>query len=605
MRRFPKFRLSVAGLVLGLIAVLATVSVSIGAAASPGKSYSAVITPRTVPGATQGTFMYTVKDLDAQQALGSFRITIPSPAWNISSASIPAGWTITPGWNQLGYIEARANSNATRLGSNQSITVTFTVDSVPCGGGVFQSQAHQSNLFQGPNNEFAQTNPDSERTVTTSNTPDHFTISTAPISPAIGYKAGQAFNVTVTAVDANGQTVTCYSGQHGALSGLGISPSGKKPLPAGIETTAGVPVTFTNGVSSSPTTVTTYLAGTTQSLAYKLDNGTTAASTSSLTVAPDTFVLAFTTQPGPALQAPATIPGTTAGSSPTVHVADQYGNLAPDGTAVAMSAATFPGGVATALGGSSGAVSGGAGDATFSALSIAALGTYKLTASMPTSPGPPTPLASSPFQIVSTLSNCSGKSSCDQVLSNGNGTGYGKINTNGLFGNVVLTETLLPSTASKCASFTPIPSSNVTDLSVFGDVAASTPSFSVVIITPKSVLQADGFTQRSAASFDLCVGVKRLDGVNPKLGWKTKNGTPGPSDPDADGFSWGIAPDCTQANLVAGSGNPCVRLKTKQLSELLAYFGGTLPAGVTFQNSDLAEALEMGYPFDVRTSGGG
>jgi len=322
------------------------------------------------------------------------------------------------------------------------------------------------------------------------------------------------------------------------------------------------------------------------------------ASSTAFTVMHDTLLLSFTTQPGPALPN-TSIPGTTAGSSPVVHAADQYGNLAPDATAVTMSAATYPGGASTALGGTNSVlVSGGAGNATFTNLSIATLGTYKLTASATGS----APVASNPFSIVSTLSNCSG-STCESVLGNGNQTSYGKITkTDATFSDVVLTETFLSGSASQCGAFGSIPGTNVTDLSVFGNVSASKPSFSVILITPKSTLQAAGFTQRSAASFDICVGVKRIDGGNPQA-WTTKAGTPGAGAPDAEGFSWGIAPDCTQTGLVAG--NPCVRLKTKQRNDLLAYTGGSLPAGVTFNNSDLALVLELGYPFDVRGSTGG
>jgi hypothetical protein len=687
-------------LVTVLIAVLGAAAVSIGTAGSTGKSYWAAISPTMATGGTQQTFTYTVTDKDAQQHLGSFRISIPASTWNVTTASIssaPTGassWMVTPGWNQLGYIEATASSNTSSLGQNQSVVVTFTVASVPCGGGVFQSAAHQANLFNGPNNEFTQTNPDSARTVTTSGgSPDHFTISTSPISPATAYRAGEAFGVTVKGFDACNNLSTSYSGLHGTLSGLGVSPPPVSKTPDGLGA-----LTFASGVAT--TTATTYLKGT-QSLTYTdgttvstsltagpgatlggfdwsaqpgpaytaggtitatltaYDNwsnvkddytgshgtlsglgvspapvsksptgvgaqtfaagvanvsavdyraetthfsfsadGKSAPSSSSFTVSPDTFLLSFTKQPGPAL--PNTpIPGTTSGSSPAVHAADQYGNLAPDGTTVGMTAATFPGGTPTPFSGGTnpGSVSGGTGTATFSDLSIATLGTYKVTASLTGS----APVTSIPFSIVSVLSNCSG-TTCENVLSNGHQTSYGKITrTDALFSDVVLTTTFLPATASGCGTFSTIPGTNVTDLSVWGNVSSSKPSFSVILITPKSTLQAAGYTQRSAASFDVCVGVRRLDGSDASQ-WTTKTGTPAPTAPDSDGFSWGIAPDCTQSGLVTG--NPCVRLKTKQLNDLLAYTGGSLPAGVTFNNSDLAVVVEMGFPFDVRGSTG-
>jgi hypothetical protein len=701
MRRFSNFRLPLAVLVPVFVVVMGAAAVSMGTAASTGKSYWAVISPSVATGGTQQTFTYTVTDKDAQQQLGSFRIFIPASTWNVTTASVssaPKGassWTVSSDWNQLGYIQVLANNNAARLGKEQSVVVSFTVASVPCGGGVFQSAAHQANQFNGPNNEFAQTNPDSARTVTTSGgAPDHFTISTAPTSPATTYRAGEAFGVTVTAFDACNNQLTTYTGSHGTLSGLGTSPAPVSKGPDGLG-----PLTFASGAATA--TATTYLKGT-QSLTYT--DGATASTSltagpgaalggfgwstqpgssytaggtitaaltayddwsnvkddytgshgtlsglgvspapvskspdglgaqtftagvanvsavdyraetthfdfsadakaapasSSFTVSPDTFLLSFAKQPGPAL--PNTpIPGTTSGSSPTVHVVDQYGNLAPDGTTVTMGAATYPGGTSTpfSAGTNPGSVTGGTGNATFADLALATLGTYTLTASRTGS----APVTSNPFSIVSVLSNCSG-TTCENVLSNGNQTSYGKITkTDALFSDVVLTTTFLPASASNCGAFGAIPGTNVTDLSVFGNVSASKPSFSVILITPKSTLQAAGYTQRSAASFDVCVGVKRLDGGDPSL-WTTKAGTPPASAPDADGFSWGIAPDCTQSGLVAG--NPCVRLKTKQLNALLAYTGGSLPAGVTFNNSDLALVVEMGYPFDLRGSTGG
>ena len=697
MRRLSRSRALWAVPVL-VLAVMAAVMAASGVAASTGKSYWASISPSSAAAGAQQTFTYTVTDKDAQQALGSFRIAIPSAGWSVTAASIasaPKGassWSVTPNPNQLGYIEAKANDNASRLGKEQSVLVSFTVAAVPCGGGVFQSVAHQANQFQGPNNEFALTNPDSARTVTTAGAPDHFTISTAPISPATSYRAGEAFSVTVRALDFCNNPVTAYTGSHGNLDGLLTSPAPVSKTPDGqgalifangvatttvttyrkgaqaltyadgVSTstpslnvapgaalggfdwttqpgssyTAGgtitaaltaydnwsnvkddytgshgsltglgtspAPVsrgpsglgaqTFTSGVAS--VSAIDYLAETTH-FAFSADTKS-APSSNSFTVAPDTFVLSFTTQPGAALPTMA-IPGTTAGSSPTVRVADQYANPAPNGTQITVSAATSPGGTSTAFSAGTNPRGVSGGSATFDDLKIGTLGTYKLTASFSGSIS----AVSNAFSIVSVLSNCSG-TTCEDVIGNDKQTTYGKITrTDATFADVVLTSTFLPSGASQCGAFSSIPGTNVTDVSVFGNVSASKPSFSVLLITPKSTLQAAGFTQRSASSFNVCVGVKRLDNGDPTQ-WKTKNGTPKPAT-DADGFAWGIAPDCTQNGLVAG--NPCVRLKTKQLNDVLAYTGGSLPAGVTFSNSDLALVLEMGYPFDLRASTGG
>ena len=99
---------------------------------------------------------------------------------------------------------------------------------------------------------------------------------------------------------------------------------------------------------------------------------------------------------------------------------------------------------------------------------------------------------------------------------------------------------------------------------------------------------------------DACVGAKWLGTLpDPRAPWTTKTGTA--TGPDAEEFYWRLAPDCS--SLPAGSINPCVRLKTKNKSELTGVIG-SLPASVAFTNSDLALVMQMGYPWDGRYIGG-
>ena len=67
------------------------------------------------------------------------------------------------------------------------------------------------------------------------------------------------------------------------------------------------------------------------------------------------------------------------------------------------------------------------------------------------------------------------------------------------------------------------------------------------------------------------------------------------------GSTGGSLADCS--GLPSGSINPCVRLKTKNKSELVGVIG-SLPASVTFSNSDLALVVQMGFPWDGKYGGG-
>ena len=71
--------------------------------AADGKQYSATIDPLSAAAGAATSFRYTVKNLDAQQPLGAFRVSIPAGGWAVSGASVtvtssPSGktWSVTP-----------------------------------------------------------------------------------------------------------------------------------------------------------------------------------------------------------------------------------------------------------------------------------------------------------------------------------------------------------------------------------------------------------------------------------------------------------------------------------------------------------------------------
>ena len=247
---------------------------------------------------------------------------------------------------------------------------------------------------------------------------------------------------------------------------------------------------------------------------------------------PGTLTLAFTKQPG-AAKFDAPIPSTSAPDPITVLAEDAYGNAAPDGTGVTMIAPGILSGTlsATTVGGL----------AKYTNLRIATVGIYRLVARLDGA-SPIVTVTSDPFAIANDLQNCTNVTLCTSSASTGNQSSTARITTSSTtFQNIVLTTTFFDASASNCSGFTLVPGTKLTDVSIqSGNVVAAAPVFQVTLIIPKATLQAAGFTQRSANSFDACVGAKWLGTLpDARVPWTTKTGTA--TGPDADGFYWGLA----------------------------------------------------------------
>lgn len=159
-------------------------------------------------------------------------------------------------------------------------------------------------------------------------------------------KAGTSFAVQITAQDANGNTVTAYSGAKTiTFSGPGSSASGKAPAyPA--------TVTFTSGVGAA--TVTLYNAETT---AIKASDGSISGTSGSITVTAGTASnLAWThvTNAGGTLSSPCVFTCTQAAAgnfgtfTANVSVTDGYGNVVSNlGTGHTVTVSTAGGGAFT------------------------------------------------------------------------------------------------------------------------------------------------------------------------------------------------------------------------------------------------------------------
>jgi len=153
----------------------------------------------------------------------------------------------------------------------------------------------------------------------------HFTLNAASSTPT----AGVADNLTISALDANGGTVTTYSGSHSLVfSGASASPGGTAPTVANSSGTAtafgnATAISFTAGVAS----VTSSKNGVMK--LYRAGATSVSVSEGSISSEPS---LALTVAPAPAsklsLSAASTTP--TAGSSDdlTTTALDTYGNTA-------------------------------------------------------------------------------------------------------------------------------------------------------------------------------------------------------------------------------------------------------------------------------------
>jgi hypothetical protein len=195
-----------------------------------------------------------------------------------------------------------------------------------------------------------------------------FTSGTGNSGSVINQAAGTQFGITLTAVDANNNIDTSFSGLQT------VSYTGPLNAPGGAAPSYTMSVTFTSGQATG--VATTLVDAQTTAITASI-SGLPGVISSNLTVAPGAAAqLAFTTQPGGGTG------GTAWGTQPAVTLRDANGNTVT-GTAqnvtLAIQNNAGPGGVLS--GTATVAVSTTTGVATFSGLSIDKIGTgYTLTA---------------------------------------------------------------------------------------------------------------------------------------------------------------------------------------------------------------------------------
>jgi hypothetical protein len=339
--------------------------------------------------------------------------------------------------------------------------------------------------------------------------------------------AGAPFPETLTALDMWGNTATGFAGsQSVTFGGPSNSPNGTQP-------SSPSSVGFTAGVGTASITLfdaqTTTLSATQGSI-----TGTTP---QSFSVNPGSLLPSFSAQPTDAQISMPIYSNVVTQAPVTVSVADAFGNLAPDGTAVGMSSA--PAGLAGAA--PSPTTSGGV--ATFGNLSLAAIGTYRLIASV----GSLTATSNS-FDVVQQLAVCSGAGSCQVSATDSAQSANTSVNsgTGTSFQGLILTTTFVPSPppSGLCGGFTPLTGTTGTSVEATGgNVSASQPNFTITFTIPKATLQAAGLNYLQALTLNVCLGAERFDGsTDPGQAWTGKFGVPATYD-SGTGLYWGLVGD--------------------------------------------------------------
>ena len=437
-------------------------------------------------------------------------------------------------------------------------------------------------------------NPSSVLGAPGSNTTTFSVVVSGPVT------AGTSFNVTVSAKDSRGRTVTSYPGG-ASLSGLASSPDSSAP-------TYGTLTNWNNGVASTTVTATNSQTGARLTASDTIDGVPVSGQSNAFSVAPAGLdALAFTdsanTFNGQPVDTESGTPITSSlstGAPVKVIALDTFGNRV-GGVAVTMLAPSQLGGTKTATTNDSASFGTSPyGEASFANLLITPFGNYQLVASAGTVSSP----QSNSFEIVADLAKCTG-STCK---STGRSAGtnlqitYSSVTGSGLSGVVLTTSFIGPATSAGCdgaaAAF-----GELTEARVQGSaVTTAQPDFQMAVIVPKATLQVLGLTSRAVDTYNLCVGAKRLDGGTG--GWTGRQTIDGPivtlANP-VEGVYWGWAATCGTPGLDAVS--PCISLKTKNAGQLQAELGlskGEIKA-LPFESSDLALVLEKHYPWDAKS----
>jgi hypothetical protein len=279
----------------------------------------------------------------------------------------------------------------------------------------------------------------------------------------------------------------------------------------------------------------------------------------------------FTQQPAQT-KVGATIDASTVPAGVRVELTDAHDNPV-SGATVTIAIDRNPGG--GTLAGTLSRTSDASGIATFSDLSIGALGVgYTLRATTGA-----VSATSVPFVIATSVSSCSvvchvsaSSSNSTTVIVDSTGTRSGQ-----QLGIALLASSAPPSAA--CPGFTPRGDGSFIS---FDTTAGSTPSLRVTWTLDKAVVKHE--LERGAGHFDICLGAASLDPTT-TTGYPTQDGSP--AAPFVDTVFgvrryWGLLPGCAEGTLTA----PCIHSRIKGRS------------------GDVIVVIDVPYPWDPAIWGG-
>jgi hypothetical protein len=433
------------------------------------------------------------------------------------------------------------------------------------------------------------------------------------------------FAGSVTSIVISPAAASIVAGTSQAYAATGYNNGGVATGDVTAETTFTTTPTAGGATSCGDNACEPRLVGTYTVTATHIDGATT---TATLTVTPGpAAVVTFshppiTTEKGTPIYSacrppvgPSTAPCALSGSTATdstsvrVHVTDAFGNaIAPQTVTV-----TASGGV-----GALGSASTSNGTADFgNSLSIAAVGTYTLTAQVTSGPttARPSTVPGVSVAVVNDLQACTG-TSCANNANNGKGSkelqrAYGEITattTSTFYGdsnNVLLTTQFVDGadTNNKCGSNATI--GQAVDMTVSGPgTSATAPSTQMLLVIPREALKFYGIASRGTGTFEVCLGALNIsdvpdDQVEPWLQKKIvkKALTLVDSNLVGDRF-WGVPADCGTTGLAAS--DPCIGLRTKNVGQLQTYMPLTAAqvSAIGVRDSDLMIVIEKQSPWD-------
>ena len=148
------------------------------------------------------------------------------------------------------------------------------------------------------------------------------------------------------------------------------------------------------------------------------------------------------------------------------------------------------------------------------------------------------------------------------------------------------------------------------DQRVFSAPSAGIQGYQVIVL-PKNTLKASGVLSRGTPSFDLCFGAIWTPGGTPTALWrgKTTSGTGltnavQHTDADQTVRYWAVPANCGTATL--DPSNPCIALRTKQRSDVVALIPGiSSQINTLMSDGDIAFVVRTGTPSSLSPWDGG